>query len=351
MIDTTTIKLTAYSHGAGCGCKIAPKVLDEILQHKTAAPNYAQLLVGNHLKDDAAAYDLGNGTALISTTDFFMPIVDDAFTFGKIAGANAISDVYAMGGKPILAIAILGWPVDKIPATVAGQVIEGAKAICLEAGIPLAGGHSIDSPEPIFGLAVNGIVPIQHLKRNSTANEGDIILFTKPLGIGILSTSQKRGILTEPHLQLMIKQLTQLNKVGEQLGSISDVNAMTDVTGFGLLGHLTEMCEGASLSAEVFYNKVPVLAEAKQYLLQKAIPGGTKRNQDSYGHKISWSGNYNKEEAMNFLTDPQTNGGLLIAVSPQGLTKVQDILKANQLYAEAIGQFVPKQSTSVLVKD
>ncbi|PZX62898.1 selenide, water dikinase SelD [Hydrotalea sandarakina] len=351
MIDSTPIKLTAYSHGAGCGCKIAPKVLDEILQHNTAAPNYAQLLVGNHLKDDAAAYDLGNGTALISTTDFFMPIVDDAFTFGKIAGANAISDVYAMGGKPILAIAILGWPVDKIPAAVAGQVIEGAKAICLEAGIPLAGGHSIDSPEPIFGLAVNGIVPIQHLKRNSTANEGDVILFTKPLGIGILSTSQKRGILTEPHLQLMIKQLTQLNKVGEQLGSISNVHAMTDVTGFGLLGHLTEMCEGASLSAEVFYSKVPVLAEAKQYLLQKAIPGGTKRNQDSYGHKISWNGNYDKEEAMNFLTDPQTNGGLLIAVSQEGLSLVQDVLRTNHLYAEVIGKFVPKQSTAVVVKD
>jgi selenide,water dikinase len=298
---STPLKLTAYSHGAGCGCKIAPKVLDEILQHNTAAPNYAQLIVGDHLKDGAAAYDLGNGTALISTTDFFMPIVGDAFTFGKIAGGNAISDVYAMGGKPILAIAILGWPVDKIPAAVAGQVIEGAKAICLEAGIPLADGHSIDSTDPIFGFAVNGIVPIQHLKRNSTANEGDVILFTIPLGIGILSTSQKRGILTEPHLQLMIKQFTQLNRVGEQLGiCISNVHAMTDDTGIGLLGHLTEMCEGASLSAEVFYSKVPVLAEAKQYLLQKAIPGGTKRNQDSYGHKISWNGNYDKEEAMNF---------------------------------------------------
>jgi len=351
MIDYTSIKLTAYSHGAGCGCKIAPKVLDEILQHKTAAPNYAQLLVGNHLKDDAAAYDLGNGTALISTTDFFMPIVDDAFTFGKIAGANAISDVYAMGGKPILAIAILGWPVDKIPAAVAGQVIEGAKAICQEAGIPLAGGHSIDSPEPIFGLAVNGIVPLEHLKRNSTAIEGDVILFTKPLGIGILSTSQKRGILTEPHLHLMIKQLTKLNKVGEELGIISDVHAMTDVTGFGLLGHLTEMCEGASLSAEVFYSKVPVLAEAKQYLLQKAIPGGTKRNQDSYGHKINWIGNYVKEEAMNFLTDPQTNGGLLIAVSQQGLASVQDVLSAHHLYTEVIGQFVPQQTAAVVVKD
>ncbi|WP_298412828.1 selenide, water dikinase SelD [Hydrotalea sp.] len=349
MNETISVKLTAFSHGAGCGCKIAPKLLDQILQSNTAAPDHQQLLVGNHEKDDAAAYDLGNGTALISTTDFFMPIVDDAFSFGKIAGANAISDVFAMGGKPLLAIAILGWPVDKIPAAVAQQVIEGARAICKEAGIPLAGGHSIDSPEPIFGLAVNGLVAIEHLKKNSTAQKGDLLLLTKPLGIGLLSTAQKRNLLTEPHLQLMIRQLTQLNKIGANLGPIVTVHAMTDVTGFGLLGHLVEMCEGSNLSAELLYRKVPVLEEAKGYLALKAIPGGTQRNHDSYGHKIHFSEEVNQEEAPVLLCDPQTNGGLLIAVAKEGLAEVQELLKNHHLYAEVIGTMTDKQEKAVTV--
>jgi selenide,water dikinase len=349
MIELDSIKLTAFSHGAGCGCKIAPKILDEILQSNTAAPDNHLLLVGNHQKDDAAAYDIGNGTALISTTDFFMPIVDDAFSFGKIAGANAISDVYAMGGKPILAIAILGWPIDKIPAYVAQQVIEGARAVCQEAGIPLAGGHSIDSPEPIFGLAVNGLVPIEHLKKNSTAQKGDLLLLTKPLGIGILSTAQKRNLLTEPHLQLMIKQLTQLNKIGADLGAISAVHAMTDVTGFGLLGHLVEMCEGSHLSADVWYHQIPILPEAKKYLALKAIPGGTQRNRDSYGHKIHYSEAVNLEEASMLLPDPQTNGGLLIAVGKEEVATVQQHLKNNHLYAEIIGVMTERKADIVTI--
>src|SRR5689334_15449465 len=229
-------------------------------------PDHNRLLVGNNSRDDAAVYDLGDGTALISTTDFFMPIVDDPYAFGRIAGANAISDIYAMGGKPILAIAILGWPIDKLPATVAQQVIEGARSICAEAGIPLAGGHSIDNPEPIFGLAVNGLVGKDQIKQNSTAKEGDLLFLTKPLGIGLLSTAQKRNLLKEEDLQVMLKQLQQLNKVGEELGAVKSVHAMTDVTGFGLLGHLVEMCEGSGTSAEINYNNVPVIPAAKEYL-------------------------------------------------------------------------------------
>jgi len=205
------IKLTQYSRGAGCGCKIAPKVLDEILKSSIALPDNNKLLVGNHSKDDAAVYDLGNGMALISTTDFFMPIVDDAFDFGRIAAANSISDVYAMGGKPLMAIAILGWPVEKLPVELAQKLIEGGRAVCTEAGIPLAGGHSIDSQEPIFGLAVTGIVPIENLKQNNTAQEGDYLFLTKPLGVGILSTAQKRGLLKEEHLPMMIEQMSALN--------------------------------------------------------------------------------------------------------------------------------------------
>lgn len=214
---TSSIRLTQFSHGAGCGCKIAPAVLDTILKSDQPATLFPQLLVGNASKDDAAAYDLGNDQVLISTTDFFMPIVDDAFAFGKIAGANAISDLYAMGGQPILAIAILGLPVDKLPPELAQQVIEGARAVCAEAGIPLAGGHSIDSPEPIFGLAVSGLVHKEHLKQNNTAQEGDWLLLTKPLGVGILSTAQKKELLSNDDQQVLLQQLMQLNKVGTAL--------------------------------------------------------------------------------------------------------------------------------------
>src|ERR1051325_2685125 len=223
-----SIQLTRYSHGAGCGCKISPKVLDEILKSNLVLPDNDKLIVGNSSKDDAAVYDLGNGMALISTTDFFMPIVDDAFDFGRIAAANSISDVYAMGGKPLLAIAILGWPVETLSAELAHKVVEGGRTICKEANIPLAGGHSIDSPEPIFGLAVTGIVPIENLKRNNTAQEGDHLFLTKSLGVGIFSTAQKRGLLKEEHLPMMIDQMSALNRIGEELGKIAGVTAMTD---------------------------------------------------------------------------------------------------------------------------
>ncbi|HYC30587.1 MAG TPA: selenide, water dikinase SelD, partial [Chitinophagaceae bacterium] len=219
------ILLTQYSHGAGCGCKIAPKVLDEILHSSTVMPDNDKLIIGNQSKDDAAVYDIGNGMCLISTTDFFMPIVDDAFDFGRVAAANAISDVYAMGGQPLMAIAILGWPVEKLPASLAQTVLEGGRAVCREAGIPLAGGHSIDTTEPMFGLAVTGLSPLANIKRNNTANEGDVLLLTKPIGTGILSTAQKRGKLKEEHKDALVKQLTTLNKAGEPLGKVKGVNA------------------------------------------------------------------------------------------------------------------------------
>ena len=347
----SSIKLTQYSHGAGCGCKISPKVLDQILSTSLAMPDNDKLIVGNHSKDDAAVYDLGNGTALISTTDFFMPIVDDPYNFGRIASANAISDVYAMGGKPILAIAILGWPINKLPPEVAQRVIEGSRSICIEAGIPLAGGHSIDSPEPIFGLAVNGIVPIKNIKQNNTAQEGDILFLTKKLGVGILTTAEKKGLLKEGHQQLAALQMMELNKAGEMLGQINKVHAMTDVTGFGLLGHLTEMAEGSGLSAVINFDKIPFITDSlKYYIDNKSIPGGTDRNWDSYGHKISFAPNVNIDYAKAILADPQTSGGLLIAVAPQAADEVKELLLSYQLYAETIGVMVAQKDIAVHVQ-
>lgn len=310
-MDTKDIKLTQYSHGAGCGCKISPAILDKILHSPIAQQTDPRLLVGNDKRDDAAVLDLGNGTALISTTDFFMPIVDDAYDFGRIASANAISDVYAMGGKPVLAIAILGWPIDKLSPEVAQKVLEGSRAICAQAGITLAGGHSIDCPEPVFGLAVNGIVNIAELKQNSTAAAGCRLYLTKALGVGILSTAQKRGLLLPYDAAIALESMTTLNKLGEVFGQMHGVRAMTDVTGFGLLGHLCEMCEGSGLHAEIDFDKIPVIASLPYYLNQKCFPGGTQRNWNSYGHKISVL----TDQQKYVLADPQTSGGLLVAVS------------------------------------
>ena len=345
------VKLTQFSHGAGCGCKIAPKVLEKILQ--TGQPNghFPGLLVGNQTRDDAAVLDLGDGTALISTTDFFMPIVDDAFDFGRIAAANAISDVYAMGGSPLLAIAILGWPVEKLAPELAQKVLEGGRSICAEAGIPLAGGHSIDSPEPIFGLAVTGKVATGHLKKNNTAGEGDYLFLTKPLGVGILSTAQKRGALKPEHLPVMIGSMTTLNKIGEKLGLLPGVTAMTDVTGFGLLGHLTEMAEGAGLSAELFYDKIPVLDGVRDYIAQRISPDATTRNWSSYGEKVKFGEGLNVLEAFLLLPDPQTNGGLLFSVSENAVETVQTLLKNEGLgaYAEPVGKMTGRAEKVILV--
>lgn len=324
-MSTDQVFLTQYAHGAGCGCKIAPAVLEEILKTNEASQHFPSLLVGNTSKDDAAVYDLGNGTSLISTTDFFTPIVDDAFDFGKIAAANAISDVYAMGGTPLLAIAILGWPVETLPASLAQRVLDGARAICNEATIPLAGGHSIDSKEPFFGLAVNGMITTHQIKQNNTAKEGDVLLLTKPIGVGILSTAQKRKVLLPEHEGLAIKWMAQLNKAGSALASLNAVHAMTDVTGFGLLGHLIEMAEGSGLSAELNYSAIPVIEEAKTYLAQRIVPDATYRNWNSYSSKVAFETGVNVMEAFNLLPDPQTNGGLLIAVDKNAVDKVKQI--------------------------
>jgi selenide,water dikinase len=278
-----------------------------------------------------------------------MPIVDDPFEFGRIASANAISDVYAMGGKPILAIAILGWPINVLPPSVAQQVIEGSRSICLEAGIPLAGGHSIDSPEPIFGLAVNGLVPIGHIKQNNMAQEGDILFLTKPLGVGILTTAEKKGLLKENHRGLAARQMMQLNKIGEILGQQKEVTAMTDVTGFGLLGHLVEMAEGSGLSAIVYFEKVPLITtDLEDYINQKSIPGGTGRNWESYGQKIALQTEYQK----SVLADPQTSGGLLFSVNENAVAQIQQILASSGLekFVTPVGKMVAKTEKSVMVQ-
>lgn len=348
------ILLTQYSHGAGCGCKISPQILDKILHgNESAGMNHAlrtfdspDLLVGNSSRDDAAVMDLGNGEAIISTTDFFMPIVDDAYDFGRIASANAISDVYAMGGQPMMAIAILGWPIDKLAPEVAARVIEGSRAVCAEAGIPLAGGHSIDSPEPIFGLAVTGRVAIKNLKRNDTATEGCVLYLTKKVGVGILTTAQKKGILKPEHAHIAPDQMRQLNKIGAALGQIEEVKALTDVTGFGVLGHLIEMAQGSGLSALLDFDKVPTLPYIEDYLAQKSFPGGTVRNWNSYGHKVSEL----TETQRYILADPQTSGGLLIAVTPEGQKDVEKVLAEYGIEAEPIGKLVEAREKVVYVK-
>ena len=339
------VRLTQYSHGAGCGCKIAPDVLSKIIGASGTAGDFPGLLVGNAERDDAAVLSLGDGTALISTTDFFMPIVDDPHTFGRIAATNAISDVYAMGGKPLLAIAILGWPVNKLPAEVAGEVIAGARATCEAAGIALAGGHSIDSPEPIFGLAVNGRVDEAKLKKNGGARLGDKLYLTKGLGVGILSTAQKKGLLKAEHAHLGPGSMTALNDIGVALSEVAGVRAMTDVTGFGLLGHLTEMCEASGLSAKLDFDAVPVLDEevVMGYLRAGAVPGGTKRNLRSYGAGLGEM----TDEQRYLLADPQTSGGLLVAVSADAAGEVEEIGRTKGLELRPIGEMVGRGQSVV----
>jgi len=351
--ETTKIALTQFAHGAGCGCKIAPQVLQEILKSDVKQKQNKNLLVGNSSNDDAAVYDLGNGQALISTTDFFMPIVDDPFDFGRVAAANAISDVYAMGGTPTLALAILGWPVNKLSPSLAQKVLDGAKTVCNEAGIPLAGGHSIDTLEPMFGLSVNGLIAIENLKRNDTAQEGDVLFLTKPVGTGILSTAQKRNVLKDEDKDLLVNQLTQLNKIGESLGKIKGVTAMTDVTGFGVLGHLIEMAEGSNLTAVLNYTKLPKIKSLDSYLAQSTIPDATFRNWNAYQSKVNFGEGVNVAQAFSVLPDPQTNGGLLFAVNKNALHEIKSLLIKNGLgeFASPIGQFLKKEDKVIRVEN
>ena len=304
------------------------------------------LLVGNETADDAAVYDLGNGTAIISTTDFFMPIVDDPFDFGRIAATNAISDIFAMGGKPIMGIAILGFPTNVLPAEVAQKIVDGGRFACHQAGIALAGGHSIDSPEPIFGLAVTGVIDTEKVKRNASAKSGCKLYMTKPLGIGILTTAEKKGKLKLEHQGLATVAMCQMNSIGSQFSQVDGVTAMTDVTGFGLLGHLIEICEGSNLSAVVFADKIKTLDGVKDYIAQGCVPGGTGRNFDSYGHKIGAL----TEEQKAILCDPQTSGGLLVAVEPNSVQTVIEIAKDAGIDLYEVGELKPKSELDVIIE-
>ncbi|MGO1618343.1 MAG: selenide, water dikinase SelD [Oceanisphaera sp.] len=328
------IRLTQYSHGAGCGCKISPKVLGTILHSQLPRFNDPNLVVGTDSRDDAAVVDVGNGMGIISTTDFFMPIVDDPFTFGRIAATNAISDVYAMGGTPVVAIAILGWPVNLLAPEIAQQVVDGGRQACMNAGISLAGGHSIDAPEPIFGLAVTGQIALDQVKRNDTAAAGDMLFLTKPLGIGILSTAQKKGVLLPEHASLAAEVMCQLNKPGQDFAKLSGVSAMTDVTGFGLMGHLVEVCEGANVSARLQMDHIPLLPGVDHYLQAGAVPGGTLRNFDAYGDKLAPL----SPRQQQLLCDPQTSGGLLVAVNPSAVNDFLQLAEQHDLSLTAIGE-------------
>lgn len=347
------IKLTQFSRGAGCGCKISPKILQEILKTTSINTIDPLLLVGNGSNDDAAVYDIGDGKAIISTTDFFMPIVDDAFDFGRIASANAISDIYAMGGKPMMAIAVLGWPIEKLSPIMAQKVLEGSRFICNQAGITLAGGHSIDCIEPFFGLSVTGIINKNKIKKNNTARNGDFLFMTKPIGLGILSTAEKRGEIIEERQTTMISLMTQLNSIGEQLANIEGLTAMTDVTGFGLLGHAIEMAEGANLSLELYYSSIPVVEGAKEYLVKRIVPDATYRNWNSYSAKTSFEKGVNVMEAFNLLPDPQTNGGLLFSVNEHSVNEVKKLLSSNgyELFIEPIGRFAAQKEKTIVVKN
>ena len=341
-IKTEPVRLTQYSHGAGCGCKIAPAQLEVILQSVLGTLPDPKLLVGYGSRDDAAVYDLGDGRCLISTTDFFSPIVDSAFDFGRIAATNAISDVYAMGGKPLLAVAILGWPIEKLGPELAQQVVEGGRQACHDMSIPLAGGHSIDAPEPFFGLAVTGEVKKEHLKRNDTARVGDALFLTKPLGVGLLSTAQKRGKLRPEHAHIARDLMVKPNSIGSKLGEIVGVHALTDVTGFGLAGHLLEMCNGAGLGASIRFDSIPRIPEASIYLAEGCYPDGSFRNWKSLASFVDGAASM---ERMMFLSDPQTSGGLMIACDRSAAGEISELLRRSELPHHPIGEFVSTGGT------
>jgi len=337
-------KLTEFSHGAGCGCKLSPGVLSDILGPNTMLPQFDSLLVGNEDKDDAAVVSLDDQMAIVSTTDFFMPIVDDPYDFGAIAATNALSDIYAMGASPIMAIAILGWPIDKLPASVASKVLQGGRDVCTKAGIPLAGGHSIDSPEPIFGLAVTGKVPIDQVKKNKDGKVGDLLYLTKSLGIGIATTAQKKKVVEEKDLETAKESMLSLNLIGQELGKLTYVNAVTDVTGFGLGGHLLEVCNAGGIKADIYLDMVPVFDFVKKYLSLDCVPGGTHRNWKSYGDQISL------RDANDFkvIADPQTSGGLLISVSPSHKSDFEFFMSSNGLDLNVIGELTQNDSDAII---
>lgn len=329
------IRLSAYSHGAGCGCKLSPSQLREVMAGLEQQAAFPQLLVGTDTRDDAAVFDLGSGELLVSTVDFFMPILDDPYDFGRIASVNAINDVYAMGATPLFALAMLGWPVSKLPAAAAAEVLKGAQEVCSRNGIPLAGGHSIDNLEPLFGLAVNGRVRREHLLTNAGARPGDVLLLSKPLGTGILATALKRGLIDPAHLNVLRDLMLHPNTIGAKLGEIPGVHALTDVTGFGLIGHLLGMCEASGSSATLYFDKVPLIGKdiLKPYLDAFVIPDNTFRNFSSYNGRFNTLSGLQ----MQVLFDPQTSGGLLISLSEEALPAVNTVAEELEITLSQIG--------------
>ena len=333
-----TIKLTQLSHGGGCGCKIAPALLQSILGEAREKLPFPDLLVGTETSDDAAVYRLNATQAVVATTDFFMPIVDDPFDFGRIAATNALSDIYAMGGTPIMALAVVGMPVNTLPVEAIRAILEGGASVCRAANIPLAGGHSIDSPEPIYGLVGIGVVHPDRLKKNSDASAGDVLILGKGLGIGVLAQALKKGVLSADGYAQLIAATTQLNSVGSGLGAMPAVHALTDVTGFGLLGHLLEMCRGAGLGASIEFDQVPVLSAALPLAAAGFGPGAIDRNLDSYGEQVDFAPHLQAWQCR-LLADAQTSGGLLAAVEPGAVDAVLDAFhRAGFTQAAVIGK-------------
>ena len=326
-IKTLIPRLTSLSHGGGCGCKIAPAVLQQIISKSDFSMLPKELLVGIETSDDAAVYQINETQAIVATTDFFMPIVDDPFDFGRIAATNAISDVYAMGGTPLFALALVGMPINTLPLATIKKILDGGEAICKTAGIPIAGGHTIDSVEPIYGLVAIGIVNPKNLKRNAGAKPGDKLILGKPLGVGILSAALKKEKLDAAGYAAMIASTTKLNTPGIRLGQLDGVNALTDVTGFGLAGHLLEICRGSKLGATIDFATLPIIANALDLAKQGFVTGASERNWAGYGGDISIAANYGTIE-RNMLTDPQTSGGLLVACDPSVVDAVLAIFKA-----------------------
>ena len=334
-LSSSPIRLTSFSHGGGCGCKIAPGVLSEILRGVRGWPVPKELMVGIETADDAAVYRLNDEQALIATTDFFMPIVDDPYDFGRIAATNAISDVYAMGGTPIMALALVGMPIDKLPLEVIGKILEGGESVCAAAGIPIAGGHTIDSVEPIYGLVVMGLVHPDKVKTNAAARPGDVLILGKPLGVGVLSAALKKGALDAEGYQAMIASTTKLNTPGRRLAHFAGVHALTDVTGFGLLGHLLEVCRGAKLSAALDMDKIPMLAEVEKLATAGYITGASARNWMAYGEDVTLDAAITPMQRA-LLTDPQTSGGLLVACDPASVTEVLEAFRAEDFMGAAV---------------
>ena len=339
-MPTPPVRLTSLAHGGGCGCKLAPSVLRQLLAGHPGTMAYAQLLIGNETADDAAVWQIDGQHCIVATTDFFMPMVDDPRDFGRIAAANALSDIYAMGGKPIMALAILGMPLDKLPIDIARAILEGGASVCSEAGIPVAGGHSIDSSEPVYGLAVIGLCKRENIRRNSGARAGDALILTKGLGVGIYSAAFKKGALPDDAYAEMIASTTLLNRIGETLAQDDDVHAMTDLTGFGLLGHCLEMARGAAVGLDIAYARLPFLTHAEALAEGGYITGASDRNWNSYGDEVILPADLPRWKRA-LLTDPQTSGGLLIACSAARAKSICGAIEtAGYASARIIGSFV-----------